>query len=376
MLALTSPPAEIYHVPKLRRHPRHPRRLHAYYEADMITMKSPAIFPAAPARLARHLRLALLSLLSLLLLAPPYAGAQDHYPSKPITLIVPFPPGGQADISARPLAAALTQILKQPVVVINRPGAAGAIGNRAVAAANPDGYTLLVTLAPVVTIPMVEKMFGRAPSYSMDQFAPLALLAADPPILVVGAGTPWKTAQEFIADAKKHPEDFVYSHSGLYGPSHLPMEMLLQAAGAKMRGLPAVGGGPTMMLVLGGSAAMWASPPAMAVPQVAANKMRALVSFGATRHPAFPDTPTLKELGYDAEYYVWAGVFAPAGTPPAIQAMLREAIRKAVASTEFKTVMESTKSPATYMDAPEFREFIAKDSARRGAVVQKIGKVE
>jgi tripartite-type tricarboxylate transporter receptor subunit TctC len=313
---------------------------------------------------------------ALLVLLPAFAVAQEAYPTKPVNLIVPFPPGGQADISARPLAAALTQILKQPVVVINRPGAAGAIGNRAVAAAAPDGYTLLVTLAPIVTIPVVEKMFGRDPSYSMDQFTPLALLAADPPILVVGANTPWKTAKEFIADAKAHPEDFVYSHSGLYGPSHLPMEMLLQAAGAKMRGLPAVGGGPTMMLVLGGSSQMWASPPAMAVPQVAANKLRPLVSFGATRHPAFPDTPTLKELGYDAEYYVWSGVFAPAGTPPAIVSLLRDAIRKAVASPEFRTAMESTKSPATYMDAPEFREFIAKDAARMRTVVEKIGKVE
>ncbi len=311
-----------------------------------------------------------------LLGVPLVATAQDAYPSKPINLIVPFPPGGQADISARPLAAALTQILKQPVVVINRPGAAGAIGNRAVAAAAPDGYNLLVTLAPIVTIPVVEKMFGRDVSYSMDQFTPLALLAADPPVLVVGANTPWKNAREFIADVKKQPDEFVYSHSGLYGPSHLPMEMLLQAVGGKMRGLPAVGGGPTMMLVLGGSSQMWASPPAMAVPQVASSKLRALVSFGAQRHPAFPDTPTLKELGYDAEYYVWSGVFAPAGTPPAIVTILRDAIRKAVVSPEFKTAMESTKSPATYMDAPEFRDYIAKDAARMRVVVEKIGKVE
>lgn len=321
--------------------------------------------------ITRMLCIALLSLL-----APAIAGAQDAYPSKPVNMIVPFPPGGQADLSARPLAQALQQILKQPVVVINRPGAAGAIGNRAVAAATPDGYTILVSLVSIVTIPVVEELFGRKPSYSMDQFVPLALLAADPPVLVVGADTPWKTANEFIADARKRPDDLVYSHSGLYGPSHLPMEMLLHSAGAKMRGLPAVGGGPTMMLVLGGSAAMWASPPAMAVPQVAAKKLRALASFGAQRHPAFPDVPTLKELGHDVEYYVWSGVFAPTGTPPAVIATLRDAIRRAVASPEFKTAMENMKSPIPYLDAPEFRDFLAKDAARLRLAIERIGKVE
>jgi len=137
-----------------------------------------------------------------------------------------------------------------------------------------------------------------------------------------------------------------------------------------------VGGGPTMALVLGGSAAMWASPPAMAVPQVAANKLRALASFGAKRHPAFPDAPTFKELGYDVEFYVWSGAFAPAGTPPAVLAMLRDAIRKAVASAEFTGAMEKMKTPIAYLDAPQFRDFLAKDAAMLRKAVQQIGKVE
>jgi len=289
---------------------------------------------------------------------------------------VPYPPAGQADLAARPLASALQGILKQPFVVMNRPGAAGAVGNRAVAAATPDGYTILVTLVSITTIPEVERMFGRPQSYSMDQFAPLALLVADPPVLAVAAGQPWKSVKELVDDAKKRPDDIVYSHSGLYGPSHLPMEMFLHAAGLKMRGLPAVGGGPTMALVLGGSAAMWASPPAMAVPQVAGGKMRTLASFGAKRHPAFPDAPTLKELGYDVEFYVWSGAFAPAGTPPAVLATLRDAIRKAVASAEFSGAMEKMKTPVTYLDGKEFQDFLAKDAAAGRKAVQAIGKVE
>lgn len=311
-----------------------------------------------------------------LLAVPCGAAAQDPYPSKPVTIIVPFPPGGQADLAARPLASSLQQILKQPFVVVNRPGAAGAVGNRAVAAATPDGHTILVTLVNITSIPVMEEMLGRQTSYTMDQFAPLALLVADPPVLVVGAQQPWKSVKELVDDARKRPDDIVYSHSGLYGPSHLPMEMLSQAAGIKMRGLPAVGGGPTMQLVLGGSAAMWSSPPAMAVPQVAAGKMRALASFGAKRHPGFPDVPTLKEQGYDVEFYVWAGAFAPAGTPPPVLATLRDAIRKAVASAEFSGAMQKMKSPPAYLDAQEFQKFLDEDAARLRKAVKAIGKVE
>jgi tripartite-type tricarboxylate transporter receptor subunit TctC len=317
------------------------------------------------------------ALLAALLTAAPFLiQAQDAYPSKPVTIVVPYPPAGQADLAARPLANALQAIHKQPFVVMNRPGAAGAVGNRAVAAATPDGYTILVTLVSITTIPEVERMFGRPQSYSMDQFVPLALLVADPPVLAVAADQPWKSVKELVDDAKRRPDDIVYSHSGLYGPSHLPMEMFLHAAGLKMRGLPAVGGGPTMALVLGGSAAMWASPPAMAVPQVAGGKMRTLASFGAKRHPAFPDAPTLKELGYDVEFYVWSGAFAPAGTPPAVLATLRDAIRKAVASAEFSGAMEKMKTPITYLDGKEFQDFLARDAAAGRKAVQAIGKVE
>jgi tripartite-type tricarboxylate transporter receptor subunit TctC len=270
----------------------------------------------------------------------------------------------------------MSQLLKQPVVVINKPGASGAIGHRTVATANPDGYTLLVTLVSVQALPMVDELFGRKPQYTMDQLAPLALLVADPPVLVVGANQPWKSVKELVEDAKKHPDDIVYSHSGLYGPSHLPMEMFLHAAGIKMRGLPAVGGGPTMALVLGGSSAMWASPPAMAVPQVSANKLRPLATFGARRHPAFPDVPTMKELGYDIEYYVWSGMFAPAGTPEPIMKALRDAVRQSANSKEFTSAMEKMRSPAAYLDAPEFAKFLARDAARLHEAIQKIGKVE
>ncbi|HEY9446439.1 MAG TPA: tripartite tricarboxylate transporter substrate binding protein [Burkholderiales bacterium] len=315
---------------------------------------------------------------SALLLAalPLYVSAQDAYPNRPVSVVVPFPPGGMADLSARPLASSMEQVLKQPVVILNKPGASGAVGIQSVANARPDGYTIMVTLVSFLTIPEVDEMFGRKPAYTRDQFVPLALLAADPPVLAVSAASPWKSVKELVDDAKKRPGEIVYSHSGLYGPSHVPMEIFLHAANIKMRQLPAVGGGPAMTLVLGGNAGMWASPPAMAAPHVQSQKMRVLASWGASRHPAFADVPTLKELGYDAEFYVWSGVFAPKGTPEPTVSKLRDAIRKAVAFPEFKTAMAKVQTPINYLDGPEFQEFLEKDSRMLAGAIKTIGRIE
>jgi tripartite-type tricarboxylate transporter receptor subunit TctC len=152
--------------------------------------------------------------------------------------------------------------------------------------------------------------------------------------------------------------------------------MFLQAANIRMRQLPAVGGGPAMTLVLGGNASMWASPPAMAVQHVQAQKMRVLASWGAARHAAFPDVPTLKELGYDVEFYVWSGAFAPKATPEPVVKALREAIGRAVASAEFKTAMAKVQTPIHYLDQPEFQKFLDKDSRMLAAAIKRIGRIE
>lgn len=310
------------------------------------------------------------------LMASLAAYAQETFPNRPISIIVPFPPGGMADLSARPLASAMEQVLKQPVVVMNRPGASGAVGIQAAANAKPDGYTIMVTLVSFTTIPEVDEMFGRKPAYSRDQFVPIALLAADPPVLAVGAGTPWKSVKELVDDAKKRPGEIAYSHSGLYGPSHVPMEIFIHAAGIKLRAVPAVGGGPAMTLVLGGNAGMWSSPPAMAVPHVQSQKLRVLASWGAKRHPAFPDVPTLKELGYDVEFYVWSGVFVPKAVPTHTVAALRDAVKKAVAFPEFKAAMAKVQTPIAYLDAPEFQQFLEKDAKMLSAAIKRIGRIE
>jgi tripartite-type tricarboxylate transporter receptor subunit TctC len=307
----------------------------------------------------------------------PAAVADEPYPTRPITIVVPFPPGGIADVTARPLAASLERTFKQPVVVTNKAGAAGAVGMQSVAIAKPDGYTLLLGLVSISLLPERDALFGRPPSYTRDQFVGIARLNADPTVLVVNAEQPWKSLKELIDDARKRPGEITYSSSGIYGASHVPLEMLLQAAGGlKMRHLPTTGGGPATTAVLGQHAALWASPPALALPHVKAGKLRALASWGASRIAAFPEVPTLKELGYDLEYYAWAGLFAPRAVPGPVVKALREATRQAVQDPEFRSAMEKVQTPIAYQDADEFKAFWDRDAARLAEVVKKIGRVE
>jgi tripartite-type tricarboxylate transporter receptor subunit TctC len=305
------------------------------------------------------------------------AAAQEPYPTRAITIINAFPPGGIADLSARPLAAALERLLKQPVVVSNKLGAAGAVGAQAAAVARPDGYTLLVHVVSVSFPPEVDKLFGRPATYSRDQLVGIARLNADPPILVVNAETPWKSVKDLVEDAKKRSGEITYASSGPYGASHVPMEMFLQAAGGlKMRHLPTTGGGPATTAVLGNHAQLWTSPPGVASPHLKAGKLRALATFGATRHPNFPDVPTLKEVGYDVEYYLWTGLFAPKNLPPHVTKILREAVRKGVQEPEFKSAMDKIQTPIAYQDADEFNAWWAEDARRLALVIQRMGKVE
>lgn len=314
------------------------------------------------------------ALLAFAVVAP--AQAQEQYPTRPITLVVPFPPGGIADITARPLAAAMEKILKQPVTVQNKQGAAGAVGMASVATAKPDGYTLLVALVSVSVIPEVDKLFGRPPAYTRDQLVGIARLNADPPMLVVNAEYPWKTLKDFVTDPQAKSGDLVYSSSGIYGASHVPMEMLMSAASLKMRHLPTTGGAPAMTAVLGKHAAMWNSPPAVAAPHIASGKVRALAQFGDKRLPDFPDVPTMKELGYDLEYYLWTGLFAPKGVPEPILKTIGEAVAKSVDDPEFKAAMAKAKMPIAYQDAAAFKAWWDKDAGMLAEVVKKIGKVD
>lgn len=312
----------------------------------------------------------------LLALTAAAASAQDVYPSRPISMIVPFPPGGVADITGRPTAAALEKVLKQPVTINNRPGAGGKVGNAAVANAKPDGYTIMMALSSVSVLPEADKLFDLKPAYTLEQLAPVALISADPVILVVHPAVPAKTLPELVALARQKQGQLSFSTSGVYGALHLPMEMFLHALNLKMRAVHSTGGGPAITMVLGGHVDMTVGGPAAITAQVNAGKLRPVVGWGARRHEAFPNVPTFRELGYDIEYYIWAGMFAPKATPDPVMRVLRDATRKAVEDPDFRTSMARVNSPVQYLDAPEFAKYWAADAKRLAEVVRVIGRVE
>lgn len=321
------------------------------------------------------MKLRLLQVVSCLCLFGVLGAHAQPYPSRVINIVSPFPPGGISDLTARQLAPVLERMFKQPVAVVNRPGAAGATGAQFVANAPADGYTLILHLVSISTQPEVDKLFGRPPIYTRDQFTGIARLNADPPMLVVHPSLPVKNLKEFVALGRKKPGEMVFSSSGPYGASHVPYEMFLQAAGLKMRHLPTTGGAPAMTAVLGGHAVSWASPPAIAAPHLKSGKVRAFAQWGVKRLADFPEVPTFKEQGFDIEYYLWAGLFAPRNIPPQVLSTLRTAVRQAVGDPEFIKGMEKIRTPIAYQDADEFKAWWDKDAEKLARVVQRIGKI-
>jgi len=307
---------------------------------------------------------------------PGLADAQNVFPSRPIQIIVPFPPGRVSDLVARPFAAALEKAVKQPVVVVNKTGASGNVGIQGVAVAKPDGYTLLASLSTISVTPEVDRIMNRPPAFKLEDFAPIALLASDPQVLVVRKEAPWMAAADLVADAKKRPNQIKYSHGGIYAIMHLAMELFTHAAGIKLVQIPYPGGGPAMTALLGGHVEASTPGPQVVYPQVKAGALRALAVTGSKRLPGFPDVPTMKELGYDVDYYVWTGLFAPKAIPQDIMKVLREATRQAVNSVEFKTAIENMRTTVTYLDADEFQVFWEKEIKTLRQVVRLIGKIQ
>jgi len=306
------------------------------------------------------------------------AVGQPSWPTRNLMMVVPFPPGGQADFAARPMAAALEKILGRPVVVENRAGGAGgSIGNAIVARAAPDGYTLLMALSSLAVLPEADRLSGREPAYEVSQLFPLARVLADPTLFAVPASAPWQSIHDFVEDAKKRPGQIPYGSSGPYGTLHVAMEMFASSANIKLLHVPFRGAGPALAGLLSATVEALASAPSVVKPQVDAGKLRVLANWGAKRIDSFPKVPTFKELGYaDVEFYIWAGIFTPKGVPEPVIARLREAVREAIKSPDVVSVFDAAGSPAAYQDAPEFADFVKVDSARLIAAVKKMGKLE
>ncbi len=298
------------------------------------------------------------------------------YPTKPISLVVPFPPGGLADIVARPVAEALSRELGQAVVIENKPGAGGGIGMGAVAKSKPDGYTLLMALSSLTVIPEADAILGRAPLFALGDLRPIARYTADPTVLAVRADSPWKSVQDFVEDARKRPGQIAYGSSGNYGTMHVPMEILAQAAGIKLNHIPFTGAGPAVVALLGGQIEAVSSGPATVLQHIKAGKLRALAHWGTGKLAALPDVPGLRELGFAADYAQWSGLFAPSGVPDAVLQRVRAAARAAANDAKVKEVIGNAGSPVLFQDTPDFEKYVQDDARKMAEVVKRMGKIQ
>lgn len=320
-----------------------------------------------------------LLLAALLFATHGWCAAQSNpsaWPTKPITMIVPFPPGGLADLVARPVAEAMSRDLGQPVIIENKAGAGGGIGMAYTAKAKPDGYTIVMALSSFTVIPEADALLGRAPMFALTDLRPIARYTADPTVLAVRADAPWQTVQQFVDDAKKRPGAINYGSSGNYGTMHVPMEILAQNAGIKLTHIPFTGAGPAVVALLGGQIDAVSTGPATVLQQVKAGKLRVLAHWGNDVLPALPELASLKNAGFNAEYAQWSGLFIPAATPEPIAQRLRAAAKAAAQDAKVKEVILGAGSPVLYQDSPDFEKYVQADAKRMAEVVKRIGKVE
>lgn len=306
----------------------------------------------------------------------PHAARAQDFPTRAITILNAFPPGGINDVVTRPAATALEGVFRQPVVVETKAGAAGSVGAQVAATAKPDGYTLLSHNNGISGYAEVDKLFGRTPKTTRADFIPLARLCADPVLVLVNDQQPDKTLAEFVERAKKEPSKIVYSSGGFYGASHLPVALLEQATGITgMRHLPTAGGGPAITACLGNNAQLTTQTVQATIQHVKAGKLRALATFGAERSKVLPDVPTMKELGHDVTYYLWVGLFAPKGTPGQVVSTLTAAIDKAAASPQYIEPLANVGLEPSYLNAADFTKFWDEDLRRSEDTIRRIGKV-
>ena len=317
------------------------------------------------------------TLLAALLLSSAFSAiAQGSWPTRSITMIVPFPPGGLADLVARPVAEAMSRELGQPVVIENKGGAGGGIGMSLAAKSKPDGYTMVMALSSLTVLPEADVVLGRAPMFGLNDLRPVARYTADPTVLAVRAESPWKSVQEFVDDAKKRPGAINYGSSGNYGTMHVPMEILAQVSGSKLTHIPFTGAGPAVVALLGGQIDAVSTGPATVLQHVKAGKLRVLGHWGNGKLASMPEVTSLKDAGFNAEYAQWSGLFIPSATPEPVAQRIRAAARAAAQDTKVREVILGAGSPVQFQDSPDFEKYVQADAKRMVDVVKKIGKVE
>ena len=307
------------------------------------------------------------------LVGTPMTLAQDgsDYPSRVVTIVVPFPAGGSTDTIGRFLAQDLTKSLGQQFIVDNKPGANGNIGTAGVARAGADGYTLLIS--GVGSNAINYTLYPRL-GYEPGDLTHISLLLTGPNVLVANPEFEAKTFKEFIELAKAKPNEFNYASSGVGSSGHLAMEMLKQQAGIELTHVPYKGGAPAMTDVIGGQVPVMFINQDVALPQIAAGKLRVLAVASPERNPAYPGTPTIAESGFpDFSAVSWFGLSAPAGTPKPVIDKLRAEAVTALTNPEFKRRMEENGFVVVGSTPDEFTAFVAAETGKWGNVITKGG---
>jgi tripartite-type tricarboxylate transporter receptor subunit TctC len=308
----------------------------------------------------------LLALAALAFIASAMPSAAQTYPSRPVTMVVPFPPGGNTDLMARALQTELSKALNQSVIISNKGGAAGTIGVQDLLKTEPDGYTIAMTPNNPIT---AQPHFNRNLRYNMDSFRYVCLTYYTPYVLIAGPKAPFKTFKEFVAFAKAKPENVVFGHPGVAGQPHLVMLGVLKAIGADGLGVPFQGAGPMSHALLGGTImAITESPPV-----AKASNLPILAALTDQRIPGLPDVPTMKELGFPALGFSAGGLIAPAKTPDAAINALEKACATATAAPEYKAIVERLGAEPRYLPGVAFRKMFEADSVASADAIKRAG---
>lgn len=315
---------------------------------------------------------ALLAATSLLALGSAHA----QYPDRPINLVVPFPPGGTADNMARAMQPALQKALKQTVVVVNRAGAGGAIGVSQVANAPADGYTLLLSLLSVASLPEQAVVNKQKPPFTLDQLTPVALLSAEPVAMVVPENSPYKSFREVIAAAKARPNALTFGSTGFFGEVHVRSEAFVDTAGIDARHIPYQGGGPLLNALLANEVDFALLSRALTATQVKAGRLRYLATAGDEPWTEPAGLPRMKDQGVNFDTVAGTAVFMPAGTPEAVERTLRKAVETAANDPEFKQMVAQTGGAVKYVAGKGFADFWAGYVKSIAVITRRIAQSE
>jgi len=302
------------------------------------------------------------------LAAPAAQAAGNDYPNHTVELVVPYQPGGGTDALARAFADASRKHMSESIVIVNRPGAGGAIGWNEVIHSRPDGYKLAVLTVELLTLPHL----GLA-KFNYDDFQPIAQLNADPAAITVKADSPYNTIEEFLAAAKKKPGELGVGNSGTGSIWHLAASALEDKTGARFNHIPFQGAGPAVLALLGGHVDAVAVSPAEVSTYVQAGKLKMLMVMADKRLAAFDKVPTAKERGIDISIGTWRGLGGPKNTPPEVMAKLRDIAAKTAKEPLLREVMDKQNLGYAYTDGAAFKETLAKDNEYFKALITKLG---